>query len=422
MAEQINREGETVLTEIDIESYDGSKKMSIVNQFQTMNIYESILSPIVVADLYMLDAIGLYETFPITGDEYVTVEFKTAGSDKPIKYRLKVTQVSDRAIAESASNVTYALRLMSEEIVKNNTTRVVKRYKDTGDSIITDLLTSKLGSKKKFYKEGSTKGVMDIVVPNMFPLVAIDFIRLSCVSTKYDSSSFVFFENQTGFVLATVEHLFEIGRDSKGDRLFFFDSNVNDDISKNNFRNILAYQHVTSGSPLSSVGRGHVASETTRVDIRTGKIEKKNYKLPEKENSYKYADKTPVGMMTSSFQSDISKAPAEKLLIPFDSSRKENYVLDSIGPRRSFVNLLTQNIIRLLVYGDTTLTVGQVLEAKLPKINGLTGTEDNPSDSQLVSGNYMISKLRHILSNDGGSISHVCAMECVKGSFGESTS
>jgi hypothetical protein len=420
VVDKVYREGEAELLSLDLISFDGSRTMSIVSQFQIMRIFESILSPVIQLEVALFDAINLFETFPITGEEYIEVEFRTPGTDTTNKTRVKVTHVSDRMVMPNNRGIIYSLSGVSDEIVKNNSTRVSKGYKDTGDAIIEDLLMNVLGTKKKFYKEGTTKGTMEVVVPNMYPLQAIDYIRLGLVSTKYESSSFVFFENQNGFALCTLEHAFEIGHDGIGDRMFFFDTDANADISRNNFRNVLAYKHLTSASQLSSIARGHVVSETTRIDLRTGDVEKKRFDLSDKEGDFKFPDKNPTGMMTSSFQSAVSDKPAERMLIPFNSKHPENFVLDSIGAKRSFINLLTQNVTQVLVYGDSGLTIGQVVNLKLPKVNGLTADNGSLKDSELVSGNYGIAKLCHILSNEGGSIAHTTVMECLKGSYGES--
>ena len=57
-------------------------------------------------------------------------------------------------------------------------------------------------------------------------------------------------------------------------------------------------------------------------------------------------------------------------------------------------------IAQITIYGDSTITVGDVIHCQLPEYNARTQGDKNPirEDSAMTSGNYMVTKCRHVLT------------------------
>ena len=57
-------------------------------------------------------------------------------------------------------------------------------------------------------------------------------------------------------------------------------------------------------------------------------------------------------------------------------------------------------VIQITIYGDSTITVGDVINCTFPEADGLTKGEKNPvnEDSAMTTGNYMVAKCRHMLT------------------------
>jgi hypothetical protein len=72
--------------------------------------------------------------------------------------------------------------------------------------------------------------------------------------------------------------------------------------------------------------------------------------------------------------------------------------------------LLNSEVTRVLIHGDTGLKVGDLVSLLLPSP---TGTTDRKKDDQLSSGNYLIIRLRHIITT-GTKPKHQIAFDCVK--------
>jgi hypothetical protein len=102
-------------------------------------------------------------------------------------------------------------------------------------------------------------------------------------------------------------------------------------------------------------------------------------------------------------------------LVPHSSEFPENYISGSLGAKHSYVNKLDQNLFYIYVNGDTALTAGDVITINVPTPIG--GTE-KPKNDRLLEGNYLISKLRHIVVNlSPTEKSYTIAMELIKGSY-----
>lgn len=412
--------GECTILALNLTSYDGSKKFAFIDQMATIDIYESILNPLIICKFKINDGIGLYESFPISGNELIELEYKTSGYDDITTLLLKVTSISNRSPGRLGRSVSYTITAVSKEIVKNNSTVIRKRYTDTpSEEIIQGVLTNELKTEKRFFVE-ACKGTQSFLVPELKPLQLVDKVRLTSTSKDYQSSAFVFFENRTGFNFTTIENMFKIGKDAIGDKIFFMDTNVNTDVAKSNFRNIIGYNHITAGAPMGGIGAGSHFNKAVRVDLRTGAVDIQEFRLPDQEAGFQFADANPIGLTSSTVQQDVTMDQGTTLIYPMNSKISDNGRLEALGPRQSFVNLLTQNIVRVCVYGDSLLAAGQVITLKIPVMTGLTGKDQTGADDPLVSGNYMIGKIRHMLVNEVGSITYTTAIEALKGSYGES--
>jgi hypothetical protein len=69
-------------------------------------------------------------------------------------------------------------------------------------------------------------------------------------------------------------------------------------------------------------------------------------------------------------------------------------------------------IAHLTIYGDSTITVGDVITCRIPEMNGLTNKE-YAADDPMISGNYLVCKVRHILTF-GDNPKYYQALEIVK--------
>jgi hypothetical protein len=73
-----------------------------------------------------------------------------------------------------------------------------------------------------------------------------------------------------------------------------------------------------------------------------------------------------------------------------------------IARRRQLLLTITQYETQILIYGDSNLSVGDVIECSFPRSTSTSGESSNPngnSDISRDSGYYIITHLRHMILN-----------------------
>jgi hypothetical protein len=415
--------GDVELTQFDLVSLSGKSRQSIISQVITFDIYESLTLPVMYCEIMINDAINLIEGFPIIGEEYIEIEFKNPELNATQNFRFKTCAITNKFTEGQGKRLYYVIQAASEEVLENSYRYIQRKYNDGNPyTMISDILNRDLKTKKQLRTDDSTaRGTDKITITQLAPLQAIDMIRKRCVSKKYKSSSYVFFENRLGFNFTTLEHLISTGKNSIGDKIFFYDSNVNDDIKNINVRNILAYQQVNFSAIGDMVQSGGLANRTISIDLKTGILNTIDFNFAEQINKFAQTDPDNVSKIrTSTFMNKYSNPSGSSTvmsnLLPKSSINGESFREESAGFLQSYINQLTQNIVRILIYGDSAITVGNVIKLKFPEIKGTT---DKMEDSKFSSGNYLVAKVRHsFVVRD--KVSYKMSIECMKPSYGES--
>jgi len=202
------------------------------------NIFESLFSPYLTANIQIVDGIGLMESVPIIGEETIEIQVKTKGlvkerkpeNNEPgpfegsqnegrISLKFRVVKLNDITKLNDQM-LTYKLQLVSEEAIVNLKQKVrksaldpAKKYEPSKISKVVERLY------KQYFKQGRshakkifiepTKNTTDIIIPNQSPFKAFNFLAQRAVSMAQHAvgSSFVFYETVRGFFFVSMETL-----------------------------------------------------------------------------------------------------------------------------------------------------------------------------------------------------------------------
>ena len=308
----------------------------------------------------------------------------------------------------------YQLILTSVEIL-TNANKLVSRgfYGKPISEYVTDILNNYIQPTKPIYVQ-PTKGPQTIDSVIMKPFQAIDVFKFKAVSTRYESSLFVFFENRFGFIFTTIEHLSSDPTFKIGDGLFFFDSDSASDVKNITAKNILAYTHVNQQSTSKLVSEGALSNKTVSVDLRTGGVQTVNY------NHSTSNFQGPTGAKSQVMPTFENKNSKQAKLFNHvkSTTNPDNFLEDKLGRSKSFFELMMQNILRIAVPGDEYLSAGYVIDVKVPNPSGGTKKLEN---SDFVSGPMLISSCRHMIEKDEkqGGFSYYNSMELLNPFFGK---
>lgn len=408
--------GDIQIESITLMSEDKQRKYNLMNQCVGIDIFESITSPVIFAELSISDAIGLYQSFPIIGEEYVAITFRTPGSPTSAKYLFRTNKITDKEVKSNNLMVTYKIQLVSPEMMRNAGRYLFRPYKKNIHDIVTDIIKEDLQTEKPVSID-STSGIEEGIITRMEPFKAIDFLRRRAVSAEFKSSSYVFYESRDGFVFTTLERLITKGQKSidsgKNDKTFFLDTTRNQNINDVAIRNILAYNQMSFADTISKAQEGGISNNVKSYDMITGKVKSIDYK-DDGRAGFATMDQNGAATNTAGFIRKHSQATSVQRLVPISSALPSSTRPEKVSYLTAFTQNVTQNIVRILIYGDSEIRIGDMIKCTLPA----SLTADDAGLSRLETGNYLVTKVRHMIINTDRP-QHTISLELIKGNFTE---
>ena len=413
--------GDVEILNLTMMREDGQRAMTLLSHCKTMEIYESVLSPVIFAELNIADAIGMRQDFPINGEEYIRVVLRTPDTKIPATYLLRVYEVVDEKVGRNAQIRTYKLKCCSPELFRSAKSHISNNFTGTVSEAVTQIMETALGTDKPFVVE-DTKGIRERTLTRLTPFAAIDYLRRSAISKTHKSSSFVFFENRDGFKFCTLERLLHEGSLlGITDKRFFFDTGSNaTDFNNVNMRNIIAFNQVQSAGSLSMIARGGLTNVSKQFDLFTGDVTVYNYTDNESADEFKTIDDKGAAQRTSTHAAEhgqvgtkAGQSAAVVAAVPTTSETGDLGTAPMMAVRRAYIQKLVDNIVQIYVFGDTDITVGDVIHCSFPRGMGTTG---DPKTTRLDSGNYLVTKVRHMIVL-GDRPGHTMSLELIKGSI-----
>ena len=350
------------------------------------------------------------EDFPIIGEEEIEIEFKTPGMSETTKYKFRSFELTNVNKNTNGKGATYTLRCVSEEHLYNGSDIVTQAFQDTISNIVPIILSKYLKTKKEIILD-ETKGIQNLSIPRLNPLQTIDMLRKRAVSKQFASSSYVFYENQAGFNFKTVEGLLKLGKQSIGSRVFNATQNVmaNKETQAKAFRTMLGFEQLASMDSNKKAAEGVFKAVTKSFNISTKEFTESNFNLKNVFNSIEKFDKASQLPNTDDFIDKFASGVPKAFFVPVDSLRPDNFVDTAVAIRNSFAVLLNSNVVRVLVHGDSGLKVGDAVTLDLPAMTGTTGKK---KDDKMIAGNYLVVRLRHMLTFSTKS-KHQIVFDCV---------
>ena len=401
--------------DIKITNANGTDTKDIRGQLLTMSIYEDIQEPTIYAEILLVDQISLISKLPIVGEETVVISFKTPSRDEITTYNLRVFNISGEAVQDSNKGSVYKLQCVSEEHFVGSVLNIEKAYKDIISNIVTDILVNNLKTTKQLDIE-PTKGLIPWVIPRMNPFQAIDHVRQRAISQVPTGGVFVFYEDQMGIHFRSIESLIEMGQQTINSRVFTYDPATKEDTLRHThaFRNMINYEHLKKTDTVMKLASGVFNNITKSYDIHTKAFGETIFKLAEQSNKI-VTGQTKASLPNSGeFIENYSNMDQYKFFAPKDISKGTDYTTDYMGYKQSFATLFNQNIVRAFVHGDNYLKIGDMVTLQLPETSGIKTTDKK--DRQ-YSGNYLITKLRHMIYMEDRKFKHKVSFDCNKVGF-----
>jgi len=407
--------GDIKIISIKITNTNKSASVDLRAQTMSLSIFEDVEEPTIYAELMMVDSANLVKDFPIIGEEDVEISYITPGRDKPTTYKLRTFAVDGTVANPTGKASAYILKCVSNEHFVNSVNQVDKGYNNTVAEMVADIVVNELHTKKATIVE-TTRGLISTTIPKMSPFQAIDFLRQKAVAKRPSGGVFVFYENQYGFNFVSLEKLIEDGSKTIGSRVFTYSPDIISDKQRqaHAFRNLQRYEHLSKFDTIDKMAGGMFKNTVRSFDMLSKEFQETIFELDKQAHKFETGDKKTTIPNTDKIIKEAKQGAPYYMFAPKDSSKGNDFVSDLMGYRHSFVKLFNQNVTRCMVYGDNYLTVGDMVELNLPDLSGST---EKKSPDKRYSGKYMITKLRHIITQEDKKFKHNVTFDCNKIGF-----
>lgn len=412
------REGQFKLIQFELTTSTG-RIIHLGPYCSRADIYENILEATTIAEFIIVDKVGMFGHFNFL-DQKINIEYTTYedNAEASVKYEFYPVEQNPSTVLPDDKGVVFTLVCVSKEAIKSTQIKnapYVKSKIDCETAILEHLRI--LGTDKQLYFE-KTQGLHAFNFTGITPFAAIDKIRLKALSSIYKGHCFTFFENSKGYHFKSFEALIKEGKAKIGDKYFVQMPVGEADITASKWRNILACKVVQPGGQTSARAIGAGKVRVKRKNIITGEIE--DVDIDSTKLDFVTLNDGSINL-SSAQQKDLSQDETKIKLTYYDPTVEQVDSANADVVRPYYMAHLLNTIAHITIYGDSTITVGDVITADIPMHDGLTTGENNPykGSSKTMAGNYLVTSCRHIL-NFNENAQYLQALEIVKdGIYGE---
>ena len=446
--------GDYVLPNVVITNHTG-QKVDVKEIMTEMNIYESIYKNAVTGSIVLTDTTNLIARMSIQGLERLSFHLKTPGvtsgrgdvvdASEKTGEPFHIYKISDRKQL-SQTVASYTLHFASREFMRNMRTKVSQAYNGKYDRAVIDIMKDPeyLDSRKKLHYE-ATGNANNIVIPNLSPFDAINMIARRSISSKSRGVGYYFYETTSGYHFRSWQSMItNQGNFPRAHRQDFYyqPQRMNDhslsgkqDKLERGFQSVLSYSFVNNfHDVVANTVLGTYGHKVISYNMFDKNYDVSNYNFHNEytktshtdtvgvngNNKYPIMD-TPVDYDNAKNLSDykesrVSLQTTSRFLHDKDVGR---YGLDALqdgdktGEEVSQGNQVTQGtVLKLTVRGQSYLEPGNLIRFNLKDVNGANAKNADPTDPRF-SGNYIITKIKHVVHLDDYKMILECAKDSV---------
>lgn len=385
--------------------------IDISSIYEEINIFDSILSPVMTGNILVKDANGLSSKLIFDGSESILMNIaKDKNSDiAAFKKSFRIYKQSDR-INDGQTSETFVLNFVSDELMYSDQQKINQSYELTYTQIVERILLDYLKISKN-----NTGGVFDVsygirklTIPNLRPLEALEWCAKRAVDVN-QSPNFIFYQNMLGYNFATLSNLLTKKDilDIKFEAKNQLGGNPISEISSARTLEVVAQ---TDG--MEKARSGVNAGKFVGFDPVTGTVAKKNISFGDIFSSMKHANENPtISAVPNRDGKDSTEMFDSKQTVSFFSAAKQfsSYIKEKVPTtlskedntetyllqRTSILANLMSRRIKLTMPGNFSLTSGFNVNVNAPNFGKKEKGGENTDET--LSGKYLIVATRHII-------------------------
>lgn len=423
---------------------DKKSSLDITPQVVQVNLYENLFMPVMRAELSVVDLIGLFVNFPISGEEIIIIRYKTVRDDVSEESVLFfiIDSITDINIGDDNRSMSYIINCVALEAYANARQNVMKAYKDKNlveisHNIFKDYITSPLKrilpgyTPKEWRADMNEMEPMTFVVPNMSPFFAINALSELAVSEKQGEHTYLFYQTMHGFNFRTLQGLFGDNRtleDAKKNTYRYLAEESNEQYStlKNEGRVITNFRINRRHATFQKVAAGYIQNRLFEVNIPQkaiwtseqtyGDDDNVNLKFIEKNllNTQEFIELTRVEDtegedFANRVKYFVTTQKEHSTQMPIDRFRIR-WGRDAIA--RAAMSQIDMSIV---IPGTSRFNAGSMINVEIARMDGFTN-QDEELDP-FLSGLFLITEVKHMIASGG---IHSTVLRINKDSYAES--
>ena len=418
-----------------------------------MNIYESINKNSVSGTLVIVDSVNLIGNLPIQGTERLSFKLATPGTheegsivdcSEATGHPMHIYKLTSKQQVNEGTQ-TYVLHFCSREFLRNIRTKVSETFEGTMDQMVTKILGDEnyLDSRRTLFYQ-KTRNQDKITIPNMAPIDAISMLCDKALADDSKSAGYRFYQTTKGFHFRSFESMCVdsrgLPREFKQEFNYMPMNNPNEQITGKRYNSknqeVAKVVHdYTSVESYKFINNFHDVAMNQAIGtyghrVITHNLYNKSYKISDYHYHNYFADTkhtdgpnpaivdTPVDFDDKG----VSDYPESRVTVMATTQFLHDEETGAFGidveqdgiteaartSQRAAVEAGTR--LKLTIKGQSYLEAGDLIKFNILSVENKVISE-GALDPQYA-GRYIISKIRHRVTND----EYIQVLECVKDS------
>jgi hypothetical protein len=411
MSFEIKKSTQYKIDELLLVTKDG--KIDISSIFSEINIFDSLLMPVMSGNILIRDSLNLSGQLLFDGSESILISLKKDEESDVATFKkaFRVYKQSER-INDGPGTVRYILHFVSDELIYSDQQRINQSYEATYSDIVQKILLDYLKVPENnlggIYE--NSLGIRNVVIPNLRPLEAIQWCSKRALDSK-NSANFLFFQNITGFNFATLSTLLsqkevlDIQYQTKN-----IGTNAISEMQGARYLEVL-----TLNDAIDRTRSGVNSGKFIGFDPITRSIMTKNISYGDHYTNMDHGNKTPnfTSIQNRGGVENSETFNARKSVSIFGYAKQNSEYIKKYDPssiskeetienwyfqRKAVLKNLMSKKLKVVMPGNFQLSSGFNVNVEAPQLGVFNKTTNE--DDKSISGKYIIVASRQIISFD----------------------
>jgi hypothetical protein len=385
--------------------------VDLTSRFSTISIHQSLADSFMSMIIGISDATQMLERLGskgLQGEEFVKIKLYSPGRD-PVDLLFHVAGITPVISDDHQKTMFYNLVCTTKEKLINDVSNINKWFSATAAECAQSIWENGLLKHPKYTMLKTTKGIVwedreffnsasvgteDFIVPGLQISSAMDWLSKKAYGgPDYPGSLYYFFENNLGFHFCNIETYIEINKGSGRKFSYTPQQIAKSPQALDQLGSIQTISGISMPSTSERINSGTYSHTVRTLDLIDKKHNDTFFNLNEKFDSFQ----NPGNVFNTSnkFFDEIAKDTFFEYLTTKDSTSNDSNIERITGTREAYRDLLNSYRVTIMVYGDTELNVGDVIEIELPE----TGSSGD-RDLSIYSGSWLVQALTHVCDNE----------------------